>query len=151
MRPTLRLMILLVPVLGGCGGSGGSSGEVNSSGWGWVEIQVPTSEPSYETSADSVSLSGGAFVRSENGGTTADVTWLNTTTGESGAASSSFVYEWQCFLWYCQWGETGHMWSAVVPLAPGENVIMVEARTNAYNWAREYINVVRVAAAAPGP
>jgi len=106
-------------------------------------MDTPTDGSSFHTTAGEITLGGGAFVRSENGGPVADVTWSNQATGESGPAVSRFTYEWVCFLWTCAWGETGHVWSATIRLEPGANPIVVEARTNEFNWARLRVTVTR--------
>lgn len=138
------LVLLAGALIPGCGDEDDDERESSSGGWGWIEIESPSSDGWASTASESVNLGGSAFIRSENGGPTADVTWWNLSTGQSGPAASHFGYDWVCFLWYCAWGEVSHAWSAAVPLAWGENVIQVEARTNDYNWARAFITVVRL-------
>jgi len=147
MKGPLGALAFLVSALVGCQEGGMSSTAVDSGGWGWISIEAPSGP--LTTAGDTVLVTGSAFIRSESGGATADVTWWNVTTGASGPGSSHFTYEWQCFLWACGWWETTHAWSASVPLAMGDNVIFVEARTNNYNWARKQLAVVRVVDSTP--
>lgn len=134
--------LLLAALVPGCGDDDEEEGP-SSAGWAWIDIDTPTSEGWMSTSAESVNLGGSAFIRSENGGPLADVSWLNLSTAQAGSATSTFSYDWVCFLWYCVWGEVGHRWSAAIPLAPGDNLIEVEARTNEFNWARKRVTVLR--------
>jgi hypothetical protein len=144
MRRVTAFVLLAAAILPACGDDDDDDLETSSGGWGWIRIESPSAEGWASTAAESVNLGGSAFIRSENGGPTADVTWWNFSTGQSGPASSHFDYDWVCFLWYCAWGEVSHTWNASIPLASGENVIQVEARTNDFNWARAIIRVMRV-------
>jgi len=52
-----------------------------------------------------------------------NVRWVNVTTGAAGEAAESVEWIWFLFGYY----PTHHVWSAIVPLAPGVNEVRVEA------------------------
>ena len=141
---TLRLMCA-------CGGGGddvtmSTTPSATQAGSGAVEINAD-SVPSGPTGMPWVDLKGSAFTTSSyvccSGSAVSDtgvsVTWSNTTTGESGAATQNFGVESFSYFYSLR-----HTWSARIPLAAGANVIKVIASDGKGNWATETVTVTRV-------
>lgn len=87
-----------------------------------ISIDSPTSESSYSTPWDVVSLGG---VATDDQGVTT-VTWSNAATTESGSAAGTAS------------------WTAPIPLARGENVITLRAFDSAGNSATDEVTVTYV-------
>ena len=144
--------IFLLIALAGCGGGGGGAAEPPSDpdrvGKGWITIVAP------QTITDSSTgfLQGKAFIspthwRCCTGSPTdtgVTVTWSNTTTGASGDASQTPIYEW-LFGYFL----IDHQWRASIPLAVGRNAIAVTAVDADGNLGRATITVTRTPDTAP--
>lgn len=142
------LWALTVVVVTACGGGGGSSpppSDPNHVGAGWIDITSPTSDATYTTTANQVSVSGAAFISpilfSCCTGSATDtgvtVTWSSATTGQTGPARQTAQY---CGIFNPVDYLCGHTWSASISLVPGANVISVTA-SDGKNIGRASINV----------
>ncbi|HEY7758693.1 MAG TPA: Ig-like domain-containing protein [Burkholderiales bacterium] len=130
----------LAIVLSGCGGGGD---EYDTPGIGWVEIDEPTENSSYQTDRASVMLGGTSFnppgyrclpppAELPAG---YHLTWVNTATGDTGVAGVGL----NClFVVVTSW----EIWG--IPLAMGANSITVTADDGAGNIGRDTITVTRI-------
>jgi hypothetical protein len=111
-------------ILSGCSGGGDDSpGEGVPREDPKIQITSPTAAPSWSAGEGFVQLSGWASIDAYNSSDWAPkVRWSNQTTGVQGAASESV--EW---VWFFHYYPTNHQWAARVPLAGGNNQIVVEA------------------------
>lgn len=91
-----------------------------------VTITSPTSDPAYQTAEANVELGGTA---TDTDGDITSLSWINQTTTDSG------------FLFHNP--ETGNWGGAVIPLALGENVIVVTAVDALSNEGSDTITVTR--------
>ncbi len=89
-----------------------------------VEINFPTTAPTFSVPQRTVELAGSASIDAWNYAREVEpnVRWYNQTTGAAGEASESC--EW---IWFFGYIPTNHTWSANVPLSAGANEIRVEA------------------------
>jgi hypothetical protein len=98
----------------------------------WISITSPSDTDYASTYCNDQTVRGDAFISDSYyaccSGSATDtgvtVSWINLTTGISGAASQSVEYCWLGLgpLYVCE-----HTWSAVIPLVPGDNNIEVAA------------------------
>lgn len=109
-------------LVAGCGGGndgGEGSGYDPSLPSGELSIDEPTTEPTYTTFQDSVTLTG---TRSP---AVSIVTWANLTTGATGQGAILDYPDICCFLFTC-WDCIRYQWGAAsLPLQSGENQIRV--------------------------
>lgn len=141
---------LLALSLSGCGGGGGGDDVTPPPEPYPVSIASPTDSPSYETDDASLAMLGSAFVPEGAScqcvgldclfghGTLPDgyrVTWTNATTGQSGSA---WQYYLNCLL------QVRVIWDAIVPLAPGSNVIRINATDSGGNTGMATLTVTRL-------
>ncbi len=142
-------VFLLAAFLAACGG-GGADEEGPPPDPYPVSIASPTWDPTYETDGAGVALSGSAFVPAGSScacvglaclfghGTLPpgyQVTWVNATTGQSGSAWQFYL---NCLL------QVRVIWDAVVPLAPGINVIRINASDSSGNTGAATLTVTRL-------
>jgi len=144
-------LIALVLQLAACGGGdgGGSTppNDPNRVGAGWITITNSTAGPTSSTAAPTVGLGGDAFISpgwfrcctgsaSDTGVT---VSWVNATTGISGAATQTPQYCWLFEYFLC-----GHTWQAtIIDLLVGNNVITITAEDPSGNLGRVTTTVTR--------
>jgi hypothetical protein len=149
------LIISLMLSLPGCGGGGGETLPASDPlriGAGWITITGSSAGTDNATSLSSVILSGDAFISptwwSCCTGTATDtgvtVSWVNTTTGVSGAAWQSPKYCWLLGTFLC-----GNEWEATVDLVLGNNTITVTATDPSGNLGRAMATVTRTADLTP--
>jgi hypothetical protein len=113
-------------------------------GIGWAIVFEPTEEPTFQTSAASIRVSGHAFVApgafcdalEGDPGAGYEVTWENRSTGASGRADVHLNCFLQVFLW---WEIPEYRLS----LSPGENHLAVTALDAAGNVGRDSIRISR--------
>lgn len=109
----------VISIIGSGGGGGDGIVPDNSNPCGkYLEIKSPTEDSIYTTTFDSISLSGESF----GDDTGISVTWLNSSTGQSGTFMN-FPRN-CCFFgcWLC-----GYNWIGNIPLQVGDNKIEVTA------------------------
>lgn len=160
-KPGARAVAVLaiLGLLCACGGGGDDeitfaiTPSDTHAGSGSVQIDAD-SVPSGPTGMPWVDLKGAAFTTTSyvccSGSAVSDtgvsVTWRNTTTGESGAATQTFGVESFGFFYSLR-----HTWSARIRLAAGANEIKVTASDGNGNWATETVTVTRSSHATSAP
>ncbi len=113
---------------------------------GWIEVTQPTSESVYTTTADSVLLSGDAFILPTDNPEKLDITWQNAAnntqgTGVSNVGCIDLVTAKGCFSgWSIASGQ--------ISLELGNNLITITAADDKGNRGTVSINVIRSAAVA---
>lgn len=136
---TAVLIIGIASIVGSGGGDTGYEGDDSSGSSVWVSIRSPDYGTVFETSTGSISgwascpecppsegAYGGCPPISCPSTTSVSVSWLNQTTGVSGAANQSIIKSCSCLLSACA-SSCIHQWSAPVPLEMGPNNIVVTA------------------------
>lgn len=135
----LALLAILSP---SCGEFGRVSSSSTQGGRGWITLTIPTSEPTYWTDSWTVTLGGEAFIGawSYAGQVAPAVAWTNDQAGISGTATDSVTWGYLLGTIY----PVRRVWTAVVPLVGGTNVIRVSA-TSGSDWGKDQIKVTRPA------
>lgn len=111
---------------------------------GWIEVTQPTSERVYTTTADSIELSGDAFILPTDNPEKLDITWENAAnntqgTGVSNVGCIDLVTDRGCFSdWTIASGQ--------ISLELGNNLITITAADDKGNRGTVSINVQRAAA-----
>lgn len=144
---------LILSLIAGCGGGGGGGAVPEPTPYP-VSISSPTDSSStyvatYQTDGRTQMLSGSAFVPEGSlcqctgleclfgRGTVApgyQVTWTNVSTGDSGSAS----FYLGCLL------QVRVIWSADVPLAPGANLLRIDAEDSSGNVGTATLEITRL-------
>ncbi|HVY04603.1 MAG TPA: Ig-like domain-containing protein [Burkholderiales bacterium] len=143
------LIVISTMLIAACGGGGGGGpgdgpdpeyGKTTVSGIGWLDIEMPTLEATFDTYEQTIDIGGSSFEppaarRTAPGGFfTYRVTWKNEATGESGDAYSCVI----CLFALTYWDAYD------ISLAPGANRITVTVDDNAGNVGRDTITISRV-------